>query len=292
MNGKIIKGIAGFYYVHVPTKGIYECRARGVFRNENIKPLIGDNVSIGVLENEDKKGNILKILARKNELVRPLVANIGQVIIVFAANNPKPNFNLLDRFLIMTERKGIKAIVCFNKIDTASEDEVKIIKEIYIKAGYTVYLTSAKNNIGIDVLKESLYDTTTVFAGPSGVGKSSLLNLIQSEVELETGEISKKIKRGKHTTRHAELICFHKNSYVVDTPGFSSLNIDEIDKDELKEYFIEFAKYEHQCKFNTCRHLSEPKCGVKEAIKNNKIAESRYNSYSILYEELDNIRRW
>lgn len=292
MVGKIIKGIAGFYYIHVPEKGIYECKARGVFRNKKIKPLIGDNVEIDVLENETMKGNILEILPRKNSLVRPTVANIDQVVIVFAVENPKPNFNLLDKFLIMAEKENIEVIICFNKVDTVTDEEVEDIKQIYKDTGYNVLMTSAVKDVGISVLRDILYDKTTVFAGPSGVGKSSILNLIQSVEELETGEVSQKIKRGKHTTRHATLLAFDKDSYVVDTPGFSSLYINEIEKDDLKNYFIEFKRYEDQCKFYGCNHISEPCCAVKDAIENGEISRSRYESYKLLYNELKDIRRW
>ncbi|WP_273323031.1 ribosome small subunit-dependent GTPase A [Vallitalea guaymasensis] len=292
MVGKIIKGIAGFYYIHVPEKGIYECKARGVFRNKKIKPLIGDNVEIDILENEDMKGNILEILPRKNSLVRPTVANIDQVVIVFAVENPKPNFNLLDKFLIMAERENISVVICFNKVDTVSDEDLDDIRSIYKDTGYDVLLTSATKDIGISPLRKILYDKTTVFAGPSGVGKSSILNLIQSVEMLETGEVSVKIKRGKHTTRHATLLAFDKDSYVVDTPGFSSLYIDEIEKDDLKNYFIEFKKYEDNCKFYGCNHISEPDCAVKHALENGEISKLRYESYKMLYDELKDIRRW
>lgn len=291
MTGKIIKGIAGFYYVHVPKKGVFECKAKGIFRNKNIKPLIGDNVEIDIIDLEEKIGNIIKINERSNQLIRPTVANIDQAIIVFSVDNPKPNLNLLDRFLIATEKEDINSIVCFNKVDLDKE-EAKTYENIYTKAGYKVFQTSIKLNIGIDSLKETLYDKTSVFAGPSGVGKSSLLNMLDAEIELETGEVSHKIKRGKHTTRHAELISFHDDSYVVDTPGFSSLSLDEIEENDLKNYFKEFVKYESDCRFYGCNHLSEPDCKVKEAIENNEISKSRYNSYKLIYDELKNIRRW
>ncbi|MBC7961008.1 MAG: ribosome small subunit-dependent GTPase A, partial [Vallitaleaceae bacterium] len=241
MRGKIIKGIAGFYYVHVPHQGVYECKARGIFRNQSIKPLIGDNVVIEPLPNEVMIGNILEIEKRENELIRPTVANIGQVMVVFSVNHPKPNLNLLDRFLIMIEKVGLHASICLNKVDALDDDEIEIIKNIYSNIGYKVFLTSATDETGIPVLELALGNTTTVFAGPSGVGKSSLLNLIQSEVIMETGEISKKAERGKHTTRHAQLICFRENSYVVDTPGFSNIDLDDIQPEDLKEYFVEIA---------------------------------------------------
>ncbi|MCT4544229.1 MAG: ribosome small subunit-dependent GTPase A [Vallitalea sp.] len=292
MTGKIIKGIAGFYYIHVPNKGVFECKARGVFRNKKIKPLIGDNVEIDVLENEELKGNILEVLPRKNSLVRPTVSNIDQAVIVFALDNPKPNFNLLDKFLIMAERQNIHVVICFNKVDTVSKQEAEEIKKIYISAGYNVLLTSAIGDIGISPLKDILINNTTVFAGPSGVGKSSILNLVQKVEDLETGEISQKIKRGKHTTRYATLLAFDKYSYVVDTPGFSSLDINDIEKDDLKNYFIEFERYKDKCKFYGCNHISEPNCAVKDALEKGEISKSRYDSYTLLYNELKDIRRW
>lgn len=292
MDGKIIKGIAGFYYVNVPHVGVYECKARGIFRNQSIKPLIGDNVVIEPLPNEIFKGNILEIKKRENELTRPTVANIGQVMIVFSVNHPKPNLNLLDRFIIMIEREGLDVSICFNKVDTLDDESIEIIRNTYSKLGYSVFLTSAKDESGIEILNVALKDTTTVFAGPSGVGKSSILNLIQSEVNLETGEISRKVERGKHTTRHAELIRFQENSYVVDTPGFSSLSLEVILPEQLKEYFVEFDEYVNKCRFNGCNHINEPDCVVKQAVADLKIAKSRFENYCMIYEELKNVRRY
>jgi ribosome biogenesis GTPase len=292
MIGKIIKGIAGFYYVHVPKEGVFECKARGIFRKEKIKPLIGDNVEIVVGDLIEKKGNIEVILPRRNHLVRPTVANLDLAVIVFAVSHPEPNYNLLDRFLVMIEEKDIDAIICFNKIDILTEDQLQEITEIYNKTGYKVFMTSSISDKGIEALTEQLYDKTSVFAGPSGVGKSSILNLIQSEMILETGVVSEKIGRGKHTTRHAELICFHDDSYVVDTPGFSSLDIEHIEADNLKLYFREFATYEPYCKFKGCNHINEPICGIKDAVKDGDISRSRYTSYIQLVEESKDRRRY
>lgn len=292
MIGKIIKGIGGFYYVHVPSKGVYECRARGVLRKEKIRPLIGDNVEMALLDATEKLGSVEKILPRVNSLVRPTVANIDQAVIVFAVTQPEPNYNLLDKFLVMIEANDIKGIICFNKIDILSADKVKAIIEKYENTGYEVVTTSSIEGHGITELKASLYGKTSVFAGPSGVGKSSILNLIQDEMVLETGIVSAKIGRGKHTTRHAELICFHDDSYVVDTPGFSSLNIDDLDPKQIKYCFIEFENFEPYCKYNGCNHLHEPKCGVKDAVASGEISKSRYLSYTQLMEELNDIRKW
>ena len=203
MQGKIIKGIAGFYYVHVVESGIYECKARGVFRKDKKKPLVGDNVEIEVLDEQEKTGNIINILPRMNELIRPAVANIDQALVVFAVTEPKPHFNLLDRFLVMMESKEIPAILCFNKKDIAKKQEVAELEEVYRACGYPLILISAKEEENIEEIKKVLRGKTTTVAGPSGVGKSSLINLLQSDIQMETGSISKKIARGKHTTRHS-----------------------------------------------------------------------------------------
>ncbi len=292
MTGKIIKGIGGFYYVHVPGRGVYECRARGIFRKEKIKPLIGDNVIIHVVDEDEKVGNVEEIQDRNNYLIRPTVANIDQAVIVFAVTQPAPNYNLLDRFLVMIEEKDIDAVVCFNKVDILDEDQVNDIIEKYEHTGYKVFTTSSIEGHGIDELKNALYGKTNVFAGPSGVGKSSILNLIQDEMVLETGSVSEKIGRGKHTTRHAELISFHDDSYVVDTPGFSSLSIEHIEPEALKYYFIEFEKFEPTCRFNGCNHMSEPDCGVKQAVENGEISDTRYQSYTQLMGELKSIKKY
>lgn len=291
MTGKIIKGVSGFYYVHVPGKGVYECRARGILRKEKIKPLIGDNVEMALVDEAKMVGNVEKILQRTNHLMRPGVANLDQTVIVFSLKQPEPNFNLLDSFLVMLEAKGIDAIICFNKSDLMSPNQVDDIAREYRQIGYDVVSTSILEGDGIDDLKTSLYGKTTVFAGPSGVGKSSILNLIQDEMVLQTAAVSEKIGRGKHTTRHVELICFHDDSYVVDTPGFSSLAIEEIKGDQLKYHFREFYTYEPHCKYIGCNHLNEPQCGVKDAVANGDITESRYLSYTQLFEELTNSRR-
>jgi ribosome biogenesis GTPase len=292
VKGKIIKGFGGFYYVHVVGKGVFECRARGILRKEKIKPLIGDNVEISVEDGAEKTGNVEKIFERDNHLIRPTVANLDQAVIVFAVSQPEPTFNLLDRFLVMIEGKGIDTIICFNKIDLLSAEAVQAIVEKYENIGYNVASTNSMNSQGIAGLKDSLYGKTTVFAGPSGVGKSSILNLIQNEMILETGAISEKIGRGKHTTRHATLICFDNDSYVVDTPGFSSLNVEDMKPDQLKYFFREFDIYEPSCKFTGCNHLDEPECGIKDAVESGDISDSRYSSYKQIMEELKSIQNY
>lgn len=292
MQGKIMKGIAGFYYVHVAGSGIYECKAKGVFRSQNIKPLVGDNVELSVLDEERKTGNIEKILPRKNELIRPAVANVDQALVIFAAAKPKPNFNLLDRFLITMMHQEVPVVICFNKQDIVSEEELCLLKETYESAGYQLHFTSALEQKGVDELRDILQGKTTTVAGPSGVGKSSLINILQPEAEMETGAISEKIERGKHTTRHSELFALDEESFIFDTPGFSSIFLPDFEKEDLKEYFPEFAEYEPYCRFQGCVHLQEPDCGVKEALEEKKISSIRYENYKLLYEELKNKRRY
>ena len=292
MQGKIVKGIAGFYYVHVVESGVYECKAKGVFRKEKIKPLVGDNVEIEVLNEEPKEGNIIKILPRKNELIRPAVANIDQALVVFAVAKPDPHFNLLDRFLVMMEAKNLPVVLCFNKSDIADEALIEKLRKVYEPTGYSLIFTSAREDDHIDQVREALKGKTTAIAGPSGVGKSSLINLIQPKANMETGDISRKIERGKHTTRHSELFPIDGKSYIMDTPGFSSLYVNDFEKEELKYYFPEFAEYEGKCRFNGCDHVHEPGCAVKEAVEEKKIHEIRYQDYIEMYEELKNKRRY
>jgi len=291
MIGKIIKGIAGFYYVHTP-EGVYECKAKGAFRNQKVKPLVGDNVEIDVIDTEKGIGNIIKVLERNNKLIRPAVANVDQAVIIFAAKKPEPNFNLLDRFLVMMLYQDIPCIICFNKSDIVTEDEIRLLEETYLKCGYQVVFTSTFTGDGLDNLKELLKNKTTVLAGPSGVGKSSIINEIKPDANMETGSISKKIERGKHTTRHSELFHVEDMTYIMDTPGFTSLFIEGMEKEELKDYFVEFEEYEPYCRFQGCAHINEPNCGVKQALEEGKISKVRYDNYVFLYEELKQQRKY
>ncbi|MCM1039279.1 MAG: ribosome small subunit-dependent GTPase A [Roseburia sp.] len=292
MTGKIIKGIAGFYYVYVEGRGVYECRAKGVFRNVHVKPLVGDNVDIDILDEQEMEGNVTKILPRKNELLRPAVANIDQALIIFAIVKPEPNFNLLDRFLIRMERQDLPCIICFNKQDIASDKECEALRKAYETCGYQVLFISAVTQGGMEQLKTLLTGKTTTVAGPSGVGKSTVINCLQPEANRETGSISRKIERGKHTTRHSEIIALGEETYIMDTPGFTSLTISEILKEELAIYYPEFRQYEPYCRFRGCAHINEPDCGVKEAVSRGDISRVRYENYKMLYQELKEIKRY
>lgn len=286
VQGKIIKGIAGFYYVYTEEKGVCECRARGIFRNQGQKPLVGDDVEIEILDEEKKEGSLIRILERKSELVRPAVANVDQALVIFAAARPRPNLSLLDRFLIMMDRQELRTIICFNKKDQASAEELERLKKIYADCNCRVLFLNALQGEGVDEVRELLLKHTTTVAGPSGVGKSTLINALIPEAEMETGSISRKIDRGKHTTRHSELFRLEAGSYIFDTPGFSSLELDQMEKEELRYSFPEFRPYEGRCRFQGCVHMEEPGCRVKEAVEAGKISSFRYDSYTGLFREL------
>jgi ribosome biogenesis GTPase len=296
MQGKIIKGIAGFYYIETHDENIYECKAKGIFRKDNVKPLVGDDVMIDIISEEDKKGNITEILPRKNRLLRPPVANVDQAVILFAIVKPDPNYNLLDRFLIMMRQQNLPVIICFNKQDIATEEEQKELHDAYEKCGYKVLFISVKEEKGLDELKELLKGKTTTLAGPSGVGKSSLLNKLVPDALMQTGELSRKIHRGKNTTRHSELFYVselsqgEEETYLFDTPGFTSLNLVDVTTDNLMQYYPEFEEFEPECRFGGCSHIAEPDCGVKNALSEGKISAVRYENYKIIYEDLKNAR--
>lgn len=297
MQGKIIKGIAGFYYVYSEEteekRGkVYECKAKGVFRKENIKPLVGDNVIVEVLEEETSTGNIVEILPRHSQLVRPAVANIDQALVIFSIVKPEPNFNLLDRFLIMMEQQGLDSIICFNKQDIATKEEKEQLRISYETCGYKVLFVSARRGQGMEELKTLLKGKTTAVAGPSGVGKSSIINCLNPKAGMEIGEISRKIARGKHTTRHTEIIALYEDAFIMDTPGFTSLKLFHMEKEELQGYYPEFLQFEKHCRFAGCAHISEPGCGVKAALEEGRISPVRYHNYQVLYKELQEQRKW
>ena len=292
MTGKIIKGIGGFYYVVCENGITYECKAKGVFRNRKIKPLVGDNVEIEILDEEKNLGNIEDILPRFNWLNRPAVANVDQTVIIFAVSAPAPNFNLLDRFLINMEQHEVPTVICFNKVDLEGFRQSEDICRSYTKSGYEVLFISAESGYGIDVLEAVIKGKKKVFAGPSGVGKSSTLNSLFPDANVQTGGLSEKIQRGKHTTRHSELMFVDDDTYIMDTPGFSSLYTEGIEAEDLKLYFPEIAAYTGTCKFNMCNHISEPGCLVKKAVSDGRISKMRYDDYVMIYNELKEKRKW
>ncbi|MCR5639389.1 MAG: ribosome small subunit-dependent GTPase A [Lachnospiraceae bacterium] len=322
LKGKIIKGVGGFYYVNVEADEskediIYECRAKGIFRKNKEKPLPGDDVELKplseMLPDGYPEGSIIKILERKNSIIRPQVANIDQAMVVFACVYPEPNLNLLDRFLINMERQSIPTVIVFNKNDLVGADKLNELTDTYKNSGYKVLtintigdltkasLAAAENDGDLkaeNIEKEQLLEETrklllkelrgktTVLAGPSGVGKSSVMKLLSPQSEVETGTLSEKIGRGKNTTRHTELFYLEKETYLLDTPGFSTIYIQGMQPEELRDYYNEFLEYSSECKFNTCRHVSEPGCAVKRAVEEGKINRTRYENYLQLFSEL------
>ncbi|MDO5410151.1 MAG: ribosome small subunit-dependent GTPase A [Lachnospiraceae bacterium] len=285
VTGRVIKGIGGFYYVHDETDRIFECRAKGIFRSKKQKPLVGDRVVIDVISKEQKTGNLVEILPRSMELIRPACANVDQAIVIFAARDPDPNYILLDKFLIMMNRLELPVILCFNKVDLISDEEMERLRHIYQNA-CRLHFISIHEEKGLSELEKCLEGRTSVLAGPSGAGKSSFLNYFCPDSEAETGAVSEKIGRGRHTTRHAELFYVRENTYLMDTPGFSSMDLMGLDYRELRYYYPEFDEHEGSCRFQGCVHVPEPDCSVKAAVERGEISRERYDSYCYLYEEL------
>ena len=291
MKGRIIKGIAGFYYVHTGEETVYTCKAKGIFRKDGIKPLVGDYVEIDILEGEDMTANISQVLERNNSLIRPNVANIDQALIIFALKNPEPNFVTLDKMILQYRMQDIPVMLCFNKEDLVGEDFLKKIIADYSDSGCSIYITSASNGTGIEELKQAIAGKTTAVAGPSGAGKSSIVNSLCNMKLMETGDISHKLARGKHTTRHSEIIPVDSMTYIMDTPGFSSFELYGLQADELSDYYAEFAELVG-CRFAPCSHTHEPGCVVKENVDAGIISKSRYDNYVYIYEELSKSRRY
>lgn len=286
VEGVIIKGIGGFYYVDTGDK-IIECRARGIFRKKGFIPLVGDKAEIEI--NQDgKTGVVNRINERKSLLIRPAVANVTQMVAVVSQSSPKPNTYVLDKLIASAEFAGLKVAVCFNKSDLGGDEE---IIDAYIKAGFKTIITSALEGTGVEQLREFLKDEITVFAGNSGVGKSSLLNELVKKEMFETGTVSEKLERGRHTTRHSELAELPFGGYIIDTPGFSSFDVNTIPLTELAGMFREFGDYTDCCRFPDCSHTAEPDCGVIAAVQSGKIAVSRHESYIQLYKEIKNLKQ-
>lgn len=278
VDGVIYKALSGFYYVKTLT-GELECRARGVFRIQNNSPLVGDYVEVERDKESDLKGTIVKIKPRTMAFKRPAVANVDQALIVFAIKNPAPNLNLLDKLLVMCEHTGVQPVLVFNKYDLDEGHYYNTLVDIYASTGYRIIRVSTKAFEGTESLKAVLQDKISVFCGPSGVGKSSILNDIQKGLKLKTGELSERIQRGKHTTRHTELVALEFGGFVVDTPGFTSLEIDNVPLEHLRDYFPDFVAQSGHCRFIDCLHIDEPGCAVIQALEDGKIHFSRYQSY-------------
>ena len=288
MQGRIVRSISGFYDVQT-AEGLVTCRARGILRKEGNSPLTGDLVQISV---ERGKGMVEKILPRKNHFIRPAVANVD-ALVVFAANvNPVTEPFLIDRVAAIAGDQEVPIILCVNKCDL---DPAVDLVRIYEKAGFTVICTSAESGEGVEELRQLIEGKLTAFTGNSGVGKSSILNRLSPELELPTGEVSEKLGRGRHTTRHVELYRLGDNTYVADTPGFSSFDTDQMEvilKENLQYAFPDFGRFLGQCRFDDCSHRKEPGCSVREAVETGEISKSRYDSYLRLYESYSQVNLW
>lgn len=287
LDGRIMKGIGGFYYINTQN-GVYECHARGKFRKESEKPCIGDRVKISIVDEAEKQGSLDEIYPRTNQLTRPPISNVDRIVVVFTPAKPMPNLLFLDKMLVIAAHKKIDTVLCINKTDLK---EAGTLREDYERCGYEVFETSAATGEGVEALISRIKGLTTVFAGSSGVGKSSLINAINKDYTLKTGKISK-IERGKHTTRHVELYPLAAGGYIADTPGFSQLELNDIRANELAFLFGEFPQYFPQCKFQDCSHTKEQECGVRRAVEQGKIPRFRHDNYCALYEKLKELKEW
>ncbi len=284
-SGIILKGIGGFYYV-AAGDATYECKARGIFRKNDVTPLPGDRVNFSIVDEDKKKGSLDEIFPRSSVLTRPAVANVNQVVMVIAAKSPVPDLLLLDKLLVTAGKENIKTVICLNKLDLDTDNDGKRISGSYANAGYDFIRTSTKTGQGIAELESKLKTMVTVFAGQSGVGKSTLLNTILKDMVMQTGALSMKTDRGKHTTRHAELLPLDCGGYIVDTPGFSSFELENIEQSELQQYYNEFSAISQECRFSGCSHASEPDCKIKELVANGTIDSGRYERYLELLDYL------
>lgn len=291
IEGRILKGIGGFYYVYTD-EGIFQCRAKGLFRKKALKPLAGDRCLIELTHTEDVEGNVTEILERKNVLVRPPVANIDQALIVFSVHSPEPAWTLMDRFLVMMERNAIHPVICVNKDDLADTCDLSEIEDIYKNTGYSLIFTSVRNDSGLDQVRKALEGKVTSVAGPSGVGKSSLINALMGEEVMVTGDVSRRLKRGKQTTRHTELLYLGEDTFIFDSPGFSAMDLPEMKESELAGCFPEMRAYMGKCRYSDCSHTHEPDCPIKQAVDSGEIAGQRYDSYIDIYNELREKRRY
>ena len=285
LKGIVLSNISNLYKVEVNNK-IYDCSARGKIKNTDLSPVAGDIVTIELQDEEEKVGVIEDIKERKNYIKRPKMANLSQIILVISMKMPKPDLLLLDKQLVYAEYMNIRPIICLNKIDLENDDRINKIHELYKSIGYDVIKTNAKEKIGVEEIKKCLENNITAFSGNSGVGKSTLINGIMGENITEEGNISHKNKKGKNTTTQVNLYKIKENSYIADTPGFSTFDVNEIEKEELAKYFVEFKDYLNQCEYADCSHIKEEKCGIKKAMAEGKISKERYERYCQIYEEL------
>ena len=300
MRGKIIRGVSGFFDVVTEDGTVYRCRAKGTFRRDGVKPLPGDDVAFDITHEGDREGNVTEVFRRKNTLLRPPVANVDQVLFVFAAAHPDPSHYLLNRFLVMTSQLKLPVVLCFNKRDLTDDAVEQTLRDIYAGSGCPLLVVSVKEQTGLQELVPLLVGKTTAVAGPSGVGKSSLINTLLNEEKMETGEISRKTSRGKNTTRHSELFLLpdtlfadpdsHALSYVFDTPGFMSLKPEGITPKNLHDYIPAFTALDAGCRYAGCTHISEPDCAVKEALEAGRLHRIRYEAYRLFYDELSGER--
>lgn len=290
MIGTIVRAISSFYYVEVGEK-IYECKARGIFKHKSKSLFVGDKVQIDILDEANKKANIVEMLPRINLLKRPPIANVTQAILGFALKNPDPNLSLIDRFLVLAQQQELEIVIVLNKMDIDDAHLAEFIKSCYEPLGYPVIPISATDGTNIEEVRKYLSNHISIVAGPSGAGKSTLINAL-IKTDLKTGDVSEKIGRGRHTTRYVELIPIDEYSYIADSPGFSSIDLNELDEFELRESFGEFHEYDTDCKFGAnCLHENEPECQVKWAVENEKLSKQRYKSYLQLLNEIREHRR-
>ena len=284
MRGKIIKGIAGFYSIAWENQ-VYTCKAKGLFRNSQTKPLVGDEVEFVILHQEDLEGHILEIHPRRNCLIRPQICNIDRILVVLAVERPIPRLRFLDKYLIRIEQEGIPCSILWNKVDL-DPSAAREFAAHYRPAGYESLFISTQTGEGVEALREFIRGKTVALAGPSGVGKSSITNALCPGAGMETKEVSRKIERGRHTTRHSELFLVEENTYICDTPGFSMIEIESMEEARLKSFYGEFQPYEEKCQFSGCRHISEPGCRVRQALLEDGLSPIRYENYCRIYMEI------
>lgn len=288
-NGRIIKALSGFYYVQLPDGQRIECRARGVFRKERVTPLVGDEVRISM---ERGKGMVEEILPRRNSFVRPAVSNLDALVILASEANPVTDPFLIDRVAAIAGDRNVPVLLCINKVDLNAADT---LIGVYRRAGFRVFPTSAETGEGVEALYEAIRGKTVAFTGNSGVGKSSILNRMDPDFSVKTGEVSEKLGRGRHTTRHVELYCMPDGTCVIDTPGFSSFDTDQMEpilKENLQYAFPDFAPYLGACRYHDCAHIREPDCAVLAALRDGKIEPTRHASYVRLYESAKELKLW